>query len=133
MTDMTIGDITGLLPEHSILEQGDVWFIDMGQNKGHEQNGKRPVLIISTNMHNKQSKTPMVCPCTTSKKKGQNRYHVGVGNWEQDKTVVTYANGSQIYSMSSERFKPGKKIGRADNKALLKVVKIAKKLIWVKK
>ena len=81
----------------------------------------------------KQSKTPMVCPCTTSKKKGQNRYHVGVGNWEQDKTVVTYANGSQIYSMSSERFKPGKKIGRADNKALLKVVKIAKKLIWVKK
>ena len=133
MSDMTIGDITGLLPEDSILEQGDVWFIDMGQNEGHEQNGERPVLIISTNNHNEQSKTPMVCPCTTSKHKGKNRYHVAVGTWENDKTIVTYANGSQIYSMSSKRFKGRRKIGRADKKQLMKVVKIAKKLMWVKK
>ncbi len=138
MSEMTIGDITGLLPQsedivsHSILEQGDIWFIDMGKNKGHEQNGFRPVLIISNNNHNAQSKTPIVCPCTTSEKKGKNRYHVPVGNWEKD-GAITYANGSQVYSVSSERFKKGNKRGTASKKALLRVIKIVRKLIWVPK
>ena len=47
MSDYTIGDITGLMPENSMFKQGDVWLLDLGDKVGHEQGGERPVLIVS--------------------------------------------------------------------------------------
>ena len=47
------------------MEQGDIYLVDLNPTAGHEQRGKRPVLIISPAAFNKVTKTPWVLPITT--------------------------------------------------------------------
>ena len=45
----------------TIFEQGDIVYLDFDPQSGHEQNGRRPALVISNNLFNRVS---MVCPIT---------------------------------------------------------------------
>ena len=128
MNDMTIGDITGLLPENSMFKQGDVWAVDLGKSWGHEQGGKRPVVIISATSWNARSKTPMVCPCTTSSKKGDNEFCVEITFG--DKT--SFANTSHVYTLSVERFTSGSRLGKIDKNKRIEIAKKVKRLLYAK-
>ncbi len=52
-----------------IPERGDICWIDFSPSRGHEQEGLRPGLIISSKSFNKRIGLAMVVPIT-SKKKG---------------------------------------------------------------
>ena len=83
--------------------QGDIWLANLEKKAmGHEQGGRRPVLIISNTEWNKHSKTPICVICTTSEKKGKNRYTVDLKRDNSD-VKHTYANGSQVYTLDSGR------------------------------
>ncbi len=47
------------------MKQGEIWFTNLNPTKGCEQNGFRPVLIISGNVLNTYIKIVIACPLTT--------------------------------------------------------------------
>lgn len=49
-----------------IPEQGDIVFLQFDPQAGHEQRGKRPALVVSSNTYNKFTKIAMVCPITNT-------------------------------------------------------------------
>ena len=51
-----------------IPKQGDIAYADFSPTKGHEHFGKRPCIIISTNLFNKNTKMVIACPITSNEK-----------------------------------------------------------------
>ena len=47
------------------MERGDIWLVSLDPTAGHEQQGTRPVLIVSPAAFNKLTGTPVVLPITT--------------------------------------------------------------------
>lgn len=47
------------------MERGDIYLVDLDPTAGHEQRGRRPVLIISPGVFNRLTQTPIVLPITT--------------------------------------------------------------------
>lgn len=58
---------------------GDIFYCDLGANKGSVQSGMRPVIIVQTERLNKKSPTAVVAVLTTVKKKPEMTSHVLVG------------------------------------------------------
>lgn len=50
------------------MNQREIWYADLNPVKGSEQQGYRPVVIISGNVVNKYLKIVIVCPLTTKVK-----------------------------------------------------------------
>jgi mRNA interferase MazF len=51
-----------------IPKQGDVIWIDFNPQKGHEQAGHRPALVVSKDDFNRLTGFAIVCPITSQKK-----------------------------------------------------------------
>jgi mRNA interferase ChpB len=47
------------------VERGDIYLVSLDPTAGHDQQGRRPVLIVSKAAFNKLTKTPVVLPITT--------------------------------------------------------------------
>jgi len=47
------------------MERGDIYLVSLDPTAGHEQQGKRPVLVISPGKFNRLSGVPIVLPITT--------------------------------------------------------------------
>jgi mRNA-degrading endonuclease toxin of MazEF toxin-antitoxin module len=47
------------------LERGDIYLVSLDPSLGHEQQGTRPVLIVSPKAFNALSHTPVVLPITS--------------------------------------------------------------------
>jgi mRNA interferase ChpB len=47
------------------MKRGDIWLVSLDPTAGHEQQGKRPVLIVSPGSFNKLTGTPVVLPITS--------------------------------------------------------------------
>jgi mRNA interferase ChpB len=47
------------------MERGEVWLVDLDPTAGHEQRGRRPVLIVSPTRFNAVTRVPVVLPITT--------------------------------------------------------------------
>ena len=48
-----------------MMKRGDVWLVAVDPTYGHEQRGKRPVLIVSPDAFNYVTKAPVVVPITS--------------------------------------------------------------------
>lgn len=46
------------------MERGDIYLVSLDPTEGHEQRGKRPVLIVSPTAFNALTKAPIVVPIT---------------------------------------------------------------------
>lgn len=47
------------------MERGDIYLVSLDPTAGHEQQGTRPVLIVSPGKFNRMMKTPVVLPITS--------------------------------------------------------------------
>jgi mRNA-degrading endonuclease toxin of MazEF toxin-antitoxin module len=47
------------------MKRGEIWLVSLDPTSGHEQRGRRPVLIVSTEAFNRVTKVPVVLPITT--------------------------------------------------------------------
>lgn len=47
------------------MKRGDIYLVSLDPAEGHEQQGKRPVLVISQTDFNKATQLPVVLPITT--------------------------------------------------------------------
>ncbi len=46
------------------MERGDIYLVSLDPTSGHEQQGTRPVLVVSPSAFNRLTKTPVVLPIT---------------------------------------------------------------------
>lgn len=47
------------------MERGDIYLVSLDPTSGHEQQGTRPVLIVSPKAFNQLTRTPLVLPITS--------------------------------------------------------------------
>ena len=47
------------------MKRGDIWLVSLDPASGHEQKGRRPVLIVSPEAFNRVTKLPVVLPITS--------------------------------------------------------------------
>ena len=47
------------------MERGEIWLVDLDPTKGREQQGRRPVFIVSPQKFNRTTGVPIVLPITT--------------------------------------------------------------------
>lgn len=47
------------------MKRGEIWLVSLDPTSGHEQQGKRPVLIVSPAAFNRITKVPIVVPITS--------------------------------------------------------------------
>lgn len=50
------------------MKQGEIWYADLNPTTGSEQRGGRPVVIVSGNLLNDNTKIVIVCPITSKLK-----------------------------------------------------------------
>ena len=47
------------------MKRGEIWLVSLDPTSGHEQKGRRPVLIVSPEAFNRTTKVPVVLPITS--------------------------------------------------------------------
>jgi mRNA-degrading endonuclease toxin of MazEF toxin-antitoxin module len=47
------------------MQRGEIWLVSLDPTSGHEQKGRRPVLIVSPEAFNRITKVPIVLPITS--------------------------------------------------------------------
>ena len=47
------------------MMQGEIWLVSLDPTSGHEQKGRRPVLIVSPEAFNRITRVPIVLPITS--------------------------------------------------------------------
>ena len=50
------------------MKRGEIWLVALDPTQGHEQKGRRPVLIVSPEAFNRITKVPIVLPITSGGK-----------------------------------------------------------------
>ena len=102
------------------MKQGEIYLAQLAPTRGKEQDGKRPILIVSGNAMNQKLDVVIVCPFS-SKLKG----HVGAvlieknkdNGLAQDSEVITF----QIRTISKLRL--GNRFGQIDTDQMREVLK----------
>ena len=46
------------------MERGDIYLVSLDPTQGHEQRGRRPVLVVSPDAFNRLTRVPVVVPIT---------------------------------------------------------------------
>jgi mRNA-degrading endonuclease toxin of MazEF toxin-antitoxin module len=47
------------------MKRGEIWLVSLDPTSGHEQKGRRPVLIVSPDAFNRVTRVPVVLPITS--------------------------------------------------------------------
>jgi mRNA-degrading endonuclease toxin of MazEF toxin-antitoxin module len=47
------------------MKRGEIWHVSLDPSLGHEQKGRRPVLIVSPEAFNRITKLPVILPITS--------------------------------------------------------------------
>src|SRR5215831_413245 len=48
-----------------VADRGDIYLVSLDPTQGHEQQGRRPVLVVSPGAFNRLTRVPIVLPITT--------------------------------------------------------------------
>jgi mRNA interferase MazF len=82
--------------------RGEVWLGVLGPAIGHEQAGKRPLLVISDDRFNSSSAGLVIVIPLTSRNK-HIPHHVAIAPPEAGLTTVSYAKCEDVRSIARER------------------------------
>jgi mRNA interferase MazF len=86
------------------MKQGDIFWADLEPTIGQEQQGTRPVVIISGNALNRQLKIRIVCPLSTQIKNLKGCVILNkdkINNLDTTSEVLSF----QVRALSSERLR----------------------------
>lgn len=103
------------------VRRGDIYYADLGKGIGHEQRGKRPVVVIQNDIGNKHSKTVIVAPMTRNTDEFITHVIVKKGYCREDSAIQL----EQIRTIDKRRLYervghlPDEIMNRADEKILL--------------
>jgi mRNA interferase MazF len=98
--------------------RGEIRWADLNPVRGNEQEGKRPVLIISHDIFNERSGTIIAVALTSHPQRAG--FPLTLGLQSKDLPKKSWAKMSQIRTLAIERI--GARLGRAEPEELAKVV-----------
>jgi mRNA interferase MazF len=96
-------------------KRGEVYFVDLRSAQGSEQQGIRPALIVSNNLHNQFSPVVSIVPITHTIPKRSYPQNVGIPAGLIDELPNTIYCG-QIQTIDRRRFR--RFVGRLDSSIL---------------
>lgn len=107
-------------------QRGEIWMADLNPTRGHEQSGRRPVLIISDNTFNSgMSGLIIILPITSTNRKIP--VHIKITPPEGGLKNESFILCDAIRSISKERLI--NTLGSINDKSLEKIEKILKILL----
>jgi mRNA interferase MazF len=86
--------------------RGEIWLVDLGVGRGHEQSGRRPALVVSDDAFNSGlAGLVMVVPVTSKTAKSKNiRAHIPIAPPEGGLTTPSVILCDQLRTVSKDRF-----------------------------
>lgn len=99
-----------------IPKQGDIIYLDFNPTKGHEQQRKRPGLVISQNLYNEKTKMAIVLPITSNLKEYPTHYIL------EDTSIIKGAVLCEHIRSIDYESRNVKLIEKASNNDLLSVI-----------
>jgi mRNA interferase MazF len=102
------------------IQRGELWEADLDPTVGHEQGGRRPVLILSIDPMNK-APAEMVLAVALTTTPRENLFHVRLEPHESGLPRVSYAMPEMVRMLSHERLRrpighaPEDKVDKAAN------------------
>lgn len=94
--------------------RGDILWADLDPSLGHEQTGKRPILVLSENVFNDRSGTVIAVVLTSQRPSAGFPLTLELSDSKLPKR--SWAKISQIRTLSTQRL--GKKLGKASRQEL---------------
>lgn len=98
--------------------RGDIIWADLNPTQGHEQNGKRPVLVLSHDIFNERSGTVIAVALTSQPQKAGFPLTLEIRDIKN--LSPSWVKISQIRTLSTLRL--GKKVGRLSEKDLNQII-----------
>ncbi|MFA5506156.1 MAG: type II toxin-antitoxin system PemK/MazF family toxin [Vulcanimicrobiota bacterium] len=84
------------------LTRGAIWLADLSPTRGHEQAGRRPVLLVSPESFNRGPSTlVIICPLTTTER--GIRTHIKVLPTEGGLKEISFVMTEAVRSISKDR------------------------------
>lgn len=107
-------------------QRGDIWLVDFGSPVGHEQAGRRPAVVVSTDrLNDSAAGVVIVVPCTTTKRDLPS--HIEIDGPEAGLTEPSYAKGEDLKSVSEDRLVA--RLGQAPAPAMFDLAKVLRFLL----
>ncbi len=107
-----------------MISQGEIWSVDLNPVRGHEQAGRRPVLVISVDGLNQgPAALAIVLPITTRQREIATR--VAIEPPEGGLPERSFVICEQVRTISTERF--GDRSGRVKRDTLERAVR----MVWL--
>jgi mRNA interferase MazF len=107
-----------------VPKKGEFIAVTFAPQSGHEQKGRRPALVVSNTLFNKQTGLSIVCPLTSTDRGFP--FHVAVA---QDPQVKGFVMVEQVKSIDY-RARQAKMIGKAADDLLDEVLSILDACIY---
>jgi mRNA interferase MazF len=98
--------------------RGDVVWAGLDPAQGHEQSGRRPVVVLSQDVFNERSGTVIACALTSQEPRAGFPLTLELAGTKLPKR--SWVKISQIRILSARRL--GKKLGRVSTEELLQIV-----------
>ena len=68
------------------FKKGDIVYLNFNPQKGHEQQGRRPAIVVTNDLYNKMCNLTFVCPITSTDNK--HPFHVPLNNQTKTHGVI---------------------------------------------
>jgi mRNA interferase MazF len=98
--------------------RGDIVWADLDPTQGHEQSGRRPIVVLSQDVFNERSGTVIACALTSQEPRARFPLTLELTGTKLPKR--SWVKISQIRTLSVERL--GKKLGRISVEELEQVI-----------
>jgi mRNA interferase MazF len=103
------------------IRRGEIYWVDWSPQRGSEQAGKRPAIIIQNNIGNKYSPTTIVACCSTATYQKSYPFIVSLTAQESGLPKDCSVNLSAILTIDKSRL--GDKCGELGEKKMLEIDK----------
>lgn len=111
-----------------VIEQGDIYWIDLGEPSGSEPGYRHPHIVIQNNVFNASKiNTAVVCSLTTNLKRAEAPGNVLLNKGEANLTKDCVVNVSQIFTVNKSELID--KLGQVSKKRFSDILKGIKLLI----
>jgi len=111
-----------------VIEQGDIYWIDLGEPSGSEPGYRHPHIVIQNNVFNSSKiNTAVVCSLTTNLKRAEAPGNVLLNKGEANLPKDCVVNVSQIFTVNKSELID--KLGQVSKKRFSEILKGIKLLI----
>lgn len=104
-----------------VINQGDIFWIELGEPEGSEPGYKHPHVIVQNNLFNhSQIKTVLVCPLTSNLKRASSPGNVLLEKKESNLPKQSVVNVSQVFTVDKSQL--DEYVGSLSPKRMLEIL-----------